>query len=246
VGPKLNGTHQLVAYADDVNLLGDNIDTIKKNTETLINVSKEVGLDINVQKTKYMMLSRHQNVGQNQDIKIAIENVSQLKYLGTTVTNQNVIQEEIKRLNSGNACCHSVLNLLSSNLLSKNLKMRIYKTIILPVVLYGCETWSLTLREKHGLRVFKKRVLRKIFEPKRDEVMEWWRKLHNEELRDLYSSQSIIRTIKSRRMRWVDHIARMGEKRNTYRLLVGKPEGKRSLGRPRHRWVDIRMDLGEV
>jgi hypothetical protein len=100
VGLELNGTHELLTYADDVKLLGDNIDTIKKNTETLIDASKEVGLQINVDKTQCMLLSRHQNVGQNRDIKIAnraFENVSQFKYLGTTVTNQNLIQEEIKR-----------------------------------------------------------------------------------------------------------------------------------------------------
>jgi hypothetical protein len=110
----------------------------------------EVGPEIKVEKTKCMLLSRHQNVGQNRDIKIenrSFENVSQFRYLGK-VTNQNLIQEEIKRrLNSGNACYHSVQDLLSSCLLSKNLKIRIYKTIMLPVTLYGCETWSLTLRE---------------------------------------------------------------------------------------------------
>jgi hypothetical protein len=110
VGLKLNGTHQLLAYADDVNLLEDNIDTTrtKKNTETLIDASKEIGLEISVEKTKYMLLSCQQNVGQNRDMKIAnrsFENVSQFKYLGTTVTNQKLIQEEIKRrLSSGNAC----------------------------------------------------------------------------------------------------------------------------------------------
>jgi hypothetical protein len=95
----------------------------------------------------------------------------------------------------------------------KNLKIRIYsyKTIILPVVVYGCETWSLTLREGRRLRVFENRVLRRIFGPKRDEVMEEWRKLLNKELRDLYSSPSIIRIIKSRRMRWAGHVVRMGE-----------------------------------
>jgi hypothetical protein len=108
--------------------------------------------------------------------------------------------------------------------------------IFLPVVVYGCETWSLTLREEYRVRVFENRVLRSIFGPKRDEVTGEWRKLHNKELHNLYSSPSIIRIIKSRRMRWAGHVARMGEKRNAYRLLVGKPEGRRPLGRPRLRW----------
>jgi hypothetical protein len=119
--------------------------------------------------------------------------MSQFKYLGTTVTNQNLIQEEIKRrLNSGNACYHSVQNLLSSQLLSNNVKVRICKTIILPVVLCGCKTWSLTVRVEHKLRVFENRVLRRIFGPKRDGVIGGWRKLHNKELHNLYSSSSII------------------------------------------------------
>jgi sorting nexin-29 len=144
VGLKLNGTHQLLAYADDVNLVGDNTDIIKKNTETSIDASNELGLQINVVKAKYTLLSRHQNIGQNRDIKItnrSFENVSQFKYLGMIVTNQNLIQEEIEMiLNSGNTCYQSVQNLVSSRLLSKNLKIRINKTIILPLVLHGCET----------------------------------------------------------------------------------------------------------
>jgi hypothetical protein len=122
-----------------------------------------------------MLLSHHQNAAQNQDIKIGnkwFENVAQFRYMGTAITNQNTIQEKIKRgLNSSNACYHSVQNLLSLRLLSKNIKIRIYKTIILPVVLYGCETWSLTLREKHRLRAFENRVLRRMFCPKRDEML---------------------------------------------------------------------------
>jgi hypothetical protein len=111
-------------------------------------------------------------------------------------------------------------------LLSKNLKIRIYKTIILAVDLYGCETWSLTLREEHRLRVFENRELRRIFGPKRNEVTEEWRKLHNEELQDLYSSPSIIRIMKYRWMRWAGHVARMGDKIKAFRLLVGKVRGK--------------------
>jgi hypothetical protein len=170
--------------------------------------------------------------------------VEELKYLGTTLTNQNSIQEEVKsRLKSENACYYSVQNLLSSRLLSKNLKIRIYRAIILPV-LYGCETWSMTLKEERRLRLFENRVLRRIFGPKRDEVTGEWRKLYNEELNGLYSLSNIVRVINSRRLRWAGHVARMGEGRGVYRVLVGKSEGKRPLGRPRRRWEDnIRMDL---
>jgi hypothetical protein len=132
-------------------------------------------------------------------------------------------------------------------LLSKNTKIKIYRTIILPIVLYGCETCSLTLREENRLRVFENRVLRRIFGSERDEVTEEWRILHNEELNDLYSSPNIIRVFKSRRMRWAGHVARMGEGKGAYRILVGRPEGRRPLGRPRRRWEDnIKMDLQEV
>jgi len=162
--------------------------------------------------------------------------VDQFKYLGTTLTDQNSIQEEIKRrLKSGNACYHSVQNLVSSNLLYKNLMIEVYRNIILPVVLYGCETWSLTLREERRLRIFENMVLRRIYGPRRDKVTGEWRTQRNEELNDLYSSTNILRVIKSRRMRWAGHTARMGDSRGVFKVLVRKPGGKRSLGRRRLR-----------
>jgi len=181
----------------------------------------------------------------NSNIEISHE---EFKYLGTMLTSQNSIQEEIKcRLKLGNACYYSVQSLLSSRFLSKNVTIKIYRTIILPVVLFGCETWSLTLREECRLRVFENRVLRRVFGPKRDEVTGEWRKLHNEELRDLYSLPNMVRVVKSRRMRWVGHVAHIGEERGVHRVLVGKPEGKRPLGRPRPRWeYNIKKDLWEV
>ena len=137
------------------------------------------------------------------------------------------ITGEIKsRLRSGNACYYWMQNLLSSRLLSKNLNIKIYRTIILPVVLYGCETRSVTQREERNLRVFKNMVLSRIFGPRRDEVTGEWRRLNNEELNDLYCSPNIVRVIKWRRMRWAGHVARMGEERG----CIGSWWGNRREG----------------
>jgi len=136
------------------------------------------------------------------------------------------------------------------HLISRSTKIKIYRTIILPVLLYGWEIWSLTLRERRRLRLFEKRVLRRIFGPTRSEVTREWRQLHNDELNDLYFSPNIVRVIKSRRMRWVGHVAHMGERRGVHRVLVGKPEGKIYLEDPAVdgmiilRWVFSKWDVG--
>jgi hypothetical protein len=126
-----------------------------ENAEALVVATREIGIEVNADKTKYMVMSRDQKAGRSHSMKTdssSIERVEEFKYLGTTLTDQNSIEEEIKsRLKLGNACYFSVQNLLSSSLLSKHLKLKIYITIILPIVLYGCETWSLMLREERRL-----------------------------------------------------------------------------------------------
>jgi len=171
----------------------------------------------------------------------SFKRVEKFRWLRTTLTNQNSIQKEItSRLKSGNACYHSVQNLLSSSLLSNNIKITIHRTIILPVVLYGCETWSLTLREERTLRMFENRVLRRILGPRRDEKTGKWRKPHNEELHDLCSSANIIRVMKSRRMRCKGHVTHMRDRKGAYRPMVGNLWEKDLLEDPR---LDGRITL---
>jgi hypothetical protein len=156
---KLNNTHQLLVYADDVNILGTDMRAIK-NTEALVVASKGIGLEVNAKETKLMGMSQDKTARQSHNIKIgnkSFEGMEQLIYFITTMTNQNSIKEEIKsRLNSRVECCHLMHNLLPASFLSKNINIKIYRTVIFPVFLYGCETWLLTLREEWRLRVFDK------------------------------------------------------------------------------------------
>jgi hypothetical protein len=169
-GLELNGTHQLLVYTDDVNILGGSIHTRKKNAETLVDATREIGLEVSADKTKYMVMSREQNAGRIHSARIdnsTFERVLIVSIFGNNFNKSKFYYGRFKsRLRSGNVCYYSVQNLLSSRLLSKNLKIKVYRIIILPVVLYGCETWSLTLREEKRLRLFENKLLRKIFGPR--------------------------------------------------------------------------------
>ena len=171
------------------------------------------GLDVNAEKTKYIFMSWDQHAGQNHDIEIGNKSFKNVfRYLGTDLTNQKIILEEIKsRLKSGNACYHSVQNFFALQFANKNIKIKVYRTVILLVV-FRCGNWCLTLREEGRLRVFENRLLRKIFGPKKDEITEDWRRLQNEGFYYLFSPY-IIQVIKSRRWdgwsMW--HVWEMGE-----------------------------------
>ena len=154
----------------------------------------------------------------------SFEVVEQSKYLGKLLTNQISMQEEIQStLKPVYACYHSPQILLSwvLHFVIQKHKDGIHGTVILPVGLYGCENWSVKLREEQRLRVFENRVLRKVLGSRKDEVTEEWRRLHNEELYDLYCSPNIIRVVKCRRMRWAKHVARMEDSKDVYSVFVG-------------------------
>jgi hypothetical protein len=179
--------------------LGGSVHTIQNNKEAFLVRSKETVLVVNAEKTKCKVTSRDQNAGRSHNTKIensSFESVEEFKCMGTSTKNQNSIQEEIKnKLKSGNVCYHGVKYLLSSSLLCRKLQIKIYRTTIFPVS-YECETWSLTLREEHRLRVFENRVQKRICGPKKDVVTGEWRKLNNKELNYLYYSPNVFRAIK--------------------------------------------------
>ncbi|PSN43959.1 hypothetical protein C0J52_12363 [Blattella germanica] len=228
-GVQLNGIHKLLVYADDMVLLGDSEEVLKANMHILRSNTRKLGLEVNVNKTKYMVTRRNTSCNANGQLMINEGNFEEVTEF------KNEIQKEIKhRLNFGNACYYASQRLLSSQLLSKKIKLKIYKTVILPVILYGCETWALTLREEERLRVFENKVLRKIFGPKREKETGEWRRIHNTELKDLYGKPDIIRKI--------NRIDFDGQGIGDRRILEGKPEGKRPVGRPRMKKVDYTGD----
>ena len=166
--------------------------------------------------------------------------MEQFRYLGATLKIQSSIREEIKsRQKSGNACYNSEQNLLSSSFVSKNINIRIYRTIILPVVLCGCETWSLPLRKQRKVKEFDRRVLIKecgpVEEKDEEKVTRQWRELHEEELYDLYSSPNVIPEMKSRRLRWPGHVAYMGDKKGAYRVWWRSLRKIHNIGKSRRR-----------
>jgi hypothetical protein len=156
--PKLNSTPELLLYADDINILGGSMHAIVKHTKAFVVASKEIGLELNAKKTKYMTIPRDKYARQNHKVNLgdmSFEMLERFRYLGTTLTKQNSIHEDVKNIiKSANVWYNSAQNPLPSSLLSENINVKIYRTVLLPVVLYGCEAWSLMMREEHWLKLF--------------------------------------------------------------------------------------------
>lgn len=245
-GTILTKEQQLVAYADDINIIGRSIRAVKGSYETLKEKAREMGLEINVSKTKGMAI-RMRSPGQNWTIgDDNIEIVDEFTYLGSKLNNKNTFEQEIRhRITKGNRALYALHKTLKSKIIDKKTKVTVYKTLIRPVVTYGCETWTLTRRLEEMLDTFERKVLRKIYGPVRGEA--GWRVRHNHELKQLYGDRTLVDHIKIQRLRWAGHVERMSEDQVPKKILKGQMFRNRSRGRPRTRWQDnIQRDAQEL
>ncbi|KAL4084268.1 hypothetical protein QTP88_028093 [Uroleucon formosanum] len=243
-------TVDLLAYADDIAILGNSVEEVKSSCRKLMKTAGKVGLQINDEKTEYILVNSEVNYRQGEIMEVdnhSFKRVSHFNYLGSILTNDNNIKVEIDtRLKKGNNCYYGLGKVLSAKAVSKNLKVQIYTTLIRPVVLYGSETWPLRKAEQMRLEVFERKILRRVFGPCKDDQTGEWRKRHNQELQNLFQRPDITKEISVRRLRWAGHAWR--KQGSIIRTVIeNNPAGKRPLGRPRLRWEDcVIKDVGRI
>jgi hypothetical protein len=236
---------QILAYADDVAIVGRNRNALKDTPVNIESEARKRSLLINENKTKYMDVRR---AASNSDHlrcgKYEFEQVKEFTHLGSQLNQTNSISSENQtRILSGYRCYCAYGKLMKSRALNRSSKLKIYKCLIRPVVTYGCEVWTLTNRDEQYLRIFERRILRKIFGPVQNEDG-FWRIRTNYKLNDLIKNAYIVRFVKSKRMTWLGHVIRMEEKRIPKRVLEWKPIGRRSRRRAREKWIeDIEDDI---
>ena len=230
---------QCIAYADDAMITARTKQALEETFTKLKKQSKTFGLIINGSKTKYLKCGNHNTNTSNLRINdIQIAQVNKFKYLGTTLNGNNSIEDEIKeRIANGNRAYYANQSLIKSKFISKEAKIRIYKTIIRPVVTYACETWVLKDSTKQKLSIFERRILRKIFGPTKNSD-DSWRIKTNKELNELINNQNIINFIRAMRLSWFGHVKRMEDHRLVKQIYKWKPIGTRAVGRPKNRWED--------
>lgn len=238
---------QLTSYADDIGILGRSKKAVEEVFTELDGKAAEIGLCINTNKTKTVLQTKKSV--QNKVIQLNntdIEIVENFKYLGSIVNKENDELVEIKeRILRANKAYFSMIDLLKSQTIHRNNKIRLYKTIIRPILCYGCETWTMQSKAEERLNSFERRILRRIFGPVQDE--KGWRIRYNSELYQLYKDMEVSRFIKFRRLQWAGHVVRMDEKRIARRSFTQQMHGKRIVGKPRKRWEDeVRKDAVNI
>ena len=239
----IDGPRVLLAFADDIDVVGNTVIMVKELFNKIEGQAEVMGLKINEDKTKYMYVGkgmRRDRIGQNVTMgEYNFERVTSFRYLGATISEENSISDEVKiRIQSGCGCMYALKQVITSKNLSRRSKIKVYKTVIRPVVMYGSETWTLTKENERKLKCFERKVLRKIFGPYKDPRTEQFRPRTNNELTDLYEEPDIIKVIKAGRLRWAGHVHRQPDSRVIKMVWEQNPEGRRSLGRPRMRWRD--------
>lgn len=241
----------MLAFADDIDAVAHNVRDVKEIFSSFEAHAQGMGLEINEAKTKYMVTSRNPRQRIRQNITINnynLEVVKEFKYLGATITDDNKNETDVAaRVTSANRALYSLSGFLRSKMLTRGTKIKIYKTMIRPVLSYGSETWIINKKEADKLLVFERKILRTIFGPIRDITTGEWRRRNNRELEDLYGIENIVRWIKSNRLRWMGHVIRSDDQRLMNIIYYDRPEGRRSVGRPRKRWRDaVTEDLRKM
>jgi endonuclease/exonuclease/phosphatase family metal-dependent hydrolase len=245
-GSIVNRTKQVFAYADDIVLVSRNKQSLIEMFEMLRGEVCKYGLEINYQKTKYMKMSpseRRRTVENLITEEYQIEGVREFKYLGVTLTNDNSVREEIcNRIMAGNRAYFANVKLFKSKLVSRQTKMKLYKTIVRPVISYGAETWTMSKNDENALRRLERKIIRKIWGPIWDG--NGWRVRRNVEIEGFMGGEDVVRYVKARRIEWLGHVERLSEERLPKVILYGKMDGVRRRGRPRTRWLrDVTDDL---
>ena len=242
---------QLLGYADDIDIIGRRKEDVATSFVEIEKAADRVGLKINPTKTKYMLATRsdstRQNFGQNVNIgQHDFEVVKEFIYLGSAVNHSNTTTDEIvRRIVLGSRCLFGLSKLLRSKHLTRSSKIQIYHSLILPIVMYGSESWELTAADCEKLDTFERRVLRMIFGALC--INGVWRSRYNRELRSLYNHTSIVQKVRTQRLRWLGHLVRMDESTPARKIYFNKPQGNRKQGRPKMRWNDaVSSDLRKL
>lgn len=235
-GTVFNKSVQLLAYADDIDLIGRSLSAVKEAFISLEKAARDIGLRVNEEKTKYMC-TETELLNQITVAGHTFEGVDSFVYLGSQVDRNNNMQSEIKRrIVAANRCFFGLHKYMSSRLISRTSKIRIYKTLIRPVLTYASECWTLTKSDEQSLLRFERKILRRIFGPVKEG--ESWRLRSNQELSLLYNEMDVVRFIKIGRLRWAGHVVRMGGDETPKKVLEAQMFDKRRVGRPKMRWID--------
>ena len=238
-------TLDVLGFADDLNLVGENKEMIVRNTKTLIQEAKKIGLEINEEKTKVMETLPEKD---EEDLTVddyVFEKAQSFKYLGVTITGNNDWNTEItSRLLKAERTFFSLIKFFKSKLFSRGTKLRLYMSIVRPTLTYGCEVWPTTVQIEQKLRSFENRVLRIICGPFFDTEINRWRRRKNQELREITKVPPVTSYIKGQRIQWFGHAMRREETNEVRAAIEYKPTGRRPRGRPKKRWMDgVQQDL---